>query len=71
MPLILAHDLGATGNKASLFDDQGRLVASHTEHYPVNYAQHVTIPLPLLLEMGNHPLSDQAIAEFNRAARAA
>ena len=29
-------------------------------------AQHVTIPLPLLLEMGNHPLSDQAIAEFNR-----
>jgi xylulokinase len=39
MPLILAHDLGTTGNKASLFDDQGRLVASHTEHYPVNYAQ--------------------------------
>ena len=38
MPLILAHDLGTTGNKASLFDDQGRLVASHTEHYPVNYA---------------------------------
>jgi xylulokinase len=39
MPLILAHDLGTTGNKASLFDDQGGLVASHTEHYPVNYAQ--------------------------------
>ncbi len=39
MPFILAHDLGTTGNKASLFDDQGRLVASHTEHYPVNYAQ--------------------------------
>ncbi len=32
-------------------------------------AQHVTIPLPLLLEMGNHPLSDQAIAEFDRAVR--
>jgi transaldolase len=27
-------------------------------------AQHVTIPLALILEMGNHPLSDQAIAEF-------
>ncbi len=39
MPLILAHDLGTTGNKASLFDDQGKLVASHTEHYPVHYAQ--------------------------------
>jgi len=34
-------------------------------------AHHVTIPLPLLLEMGNHPLSDQAIAEFARAARPA
>lgn len=31
-------------------------------------AQHVTIPLPLILEMGNHPLSDQAIEEFARAA---
>lgn len=28
-------------------------------------AQHVTIPLPLMLEMGNHPLSNQAIEEFN------
>jgi transaldolase len=32
-------------------------------------AHHVTIPLPLLLEMGNHPLSDQAVEEFGRAAR--
>jgi xylulokinase len=39
MPFILAHDLGTTGNKASLFDDQGQLVTSHTEHYPVRYAQ--------------------------------
>ncbi len=39
MPFILAHDLGTTGNKASLFDDQGRLVASHTEYYPVDYVQ--------------------------------
>lgn len=32
-------------------------------------AQHVTIPLALLLEMGNHPLSDQAIEEFAKAGR--
>ncbi|HYE34478.1 transaldolase family protein [Methylocaldum sp.] len=32
-------------------------------------AHHVTIPLPLLLEMGDHPLSDQAIEEFGRAVR--
>jgi xylulokinase len=39
MPFILAHDLGTTGNKASLFDDQGQLIAGHTEHYAVQYAQ--------------------------------
>lgn len=32
-------------------------------------AHHVTIPLPLLLDLGNHPLSDQAIDEFARAGR--
>ncbi|MFM8333727.1 MAG: transaldolase family protein [Candidatus Methylumidiphilus sp.] len=31
-------------------------------------AHHLTIPLPLLIEMGNHPLSEQAIEEFGRAA---
>jgi transaldolase len=30
-------------------------------------AHHVTMPLALMLEMGNHPLSDQAIEEFARA----
>lgn len=30
-------------------------------------AHHVTIPLHLLLEMGDHPLSEKAIAEFARA----
>lgn len=34
-------------------------------------AQHVTIPLPLLLEMGDHALSGQAVAEFARATRPA
>ena len=32
-------------------------------------AHHVTLPLPLMLEMGNHPLSEQAIEEFSRATR--
>jgi len=32
-------------------------------------AQHVTLPLALLLEMGNHPLSDQAIEDFAKAVR--
>ena len=39
MPLILAHDLGTTGSKASLFDEHGLLIASHTEPYPVDYPQ--------------------------------
>jgi len=39
MPYILAHDLGTTGNKATLFDDQGWLIASHAAHYPVDYPQ--------------------------------
>jgi xylulokinase len=37
MAYILAHDLGTTGNKASLFDGEGRLCASHLESYPVEY----------------------------------
>lgn len=32
-------------------------------------AHHVTIPLALIQDMGDHPLSDQAILEFSRAAR--
>ena len=39
MPFILAHDLGTTGNKATLFDDAGNLSASHLENYPVAYPQ--------------------------------
>jgi transaldolase len=31
-------------------------------------AHHVTIPLSLLCELGNHPLSEQAMEEFARAA---
>lgn len=35
--LIVAHDLGTSGDKASLHDASGRLLASHTEHYPTDY----------------------------------
>ncbi len=41
---ILAHDLGTTGNKATLYDSTGKLVASsfhsYVTHYPgVNWAE--------------------------------
>ncbi len=37
MHYLLAHDLGTTGNKASLFDETGQLRASHTASYAVAY----------------------------------
>ena len=36
---ILAHDLGTTGNKANIFDEQGTLVASAFEGYETSYPQ--------------------------------
>ena len=35
--LILAHDLGTSGDKASLHDADGRLLAAHTAPYPVDF----------------------------------
>lgn len=35
--LIVAHDLGTSGDKASLHDASGRLMASHTAHYPTDF----------------------------------
>ena len=32
-------------------------------------ADHVSVPLGLLLALGDHPLSEQAIAEFAQAGR--
>lgn len=34
---LLAHDLGTSGNKATLYADDGRLVASHTVAYPTHF----------------------------------
>jgi xylulokinase len=36
--MLLAHDLGTTGDKASLHADTGELVASVTASYPTHYA---------------------------------
>ena len=38
-PFILAHDLGTTGNKATLFDSTGALVSSTFAPYPTAYPQ--------------------------------
>lgn len=35
---ILAHDLGTSGNKATLFSESGLLIASRTAAYPTDYA---------------------------------
>lgn len=37
--MIIAHDLGTTGNKASLHHDDGRLVSSVTVSYPARFAE--------------------------------
>lgn len=34
---LLAHDLGTSGNKATLYDTEGSLVASRTVAYPTHY----------------------------------
>ncbi len=36
--MLIAHDLGTTGNKASLHHDDGRLIASVTVPYPAHFA---------------------------------
>ncbi|MDR2705187.1 MAG: xylulokinase [Planctomycetaceae bacterium] len=41
MSYILAHDLGTSGNKATLFSDQGELIANCTVSYPTNYFNRV------------------------------
>jgi len=37
---ILAHDLGTTGNKATIYDPEGNLLASSYDEYPTNYFGH-------------------------------
>ncbi len=35
--MIIAHDLGTTGNKATLVNDEGGLLAAVTVHYPADF----------------------------------
>lgn len=37
--MLIAHDLGTTGNKASLHEDDGRLLRSLTLHYPARFGE--------------------------------
>lgn len=39
MKYIIAHDLGTSGNKATLFDEEGRLVCSHAAAYDTVYKE--------------------------------
>jgi len=45
---ILAHDLGTTGNKASLFNEKGQLVSSCYREYKTYY------PGPRMIEQDPH-----------------
>lgn len=36
---IIAHDLGTSGNKATLFSEEGSLIASKTVSYPTNFME--------------------------------
>ncbi len=39
MQYIIAHDLGTSGNKATLYDEQGALLAASTFEYPTHIGQ--------------------------------
>ncbi|MDO5113814.1 MAG: hypothetical protein Q4E67_05520 [Planctomycetia bacterium] len=50
MPYLLAHDLGTSGNKATLYHTEGKLVASQTWSYDLflkNGVERRYILLPL------------------------
>ncbi len=36
--LLLAHDLGTTGNKATIFSEEGKLIESAAHEYPTEYS---------------------------------
>lgn len=40
--MLIAHDLGTSGNKASLHDFSGRMLATATAEYPTHYAPDTT-----------------------------
>ncbi|MCA9836321.1 MAG: xylulokinase [Trueperaceae bacterium] len=75
---ILAHDLGTTGNKASLYDDEGKLIASSLSEYgtffehagwaeqnPEDWWQAICKSTRQLLEQSKTPKSDIACIVFS------
>ena len=76
--LILAHDLGTTGNKATLFDENGCLIASDffgyetyfpdslsVEQNPEDYWQAVTISTRRLIEKSGFDSDEIAVVSFS------
>ena len=37
MKYLLAHDLGTSGNKATLFSEEGKLIKSYVSSYDCHY----------------------------------
>ncbi len=46
---LLAHDLGTSGKKATLFSTEGQLIASCTYNYDVSYS-HSVVKCSLLIK---------------------
>ena len=40
MKYLLAHDLGTTGDKATLYSEDGTLIKSIIAEYPTHYGKH-------------------------------
>lgn len=40
---ILAHDLGTSGNKATLFHESGKLIDSYISSYSTNYFNEIWV----------------------------
>jgi xylulokinase len=76
--LILAHDLGTTGNKATLFEENGHLIASEffgyetffpdslsVEQNPEDYWEAVTVSTQRLLDKSGYSREDVAVVSFS------
>jgi xylulokinase len=76
--LILAHDLGTTGNKATLFDENGCLISSDffgyetyfldslsVEQNPEDYWEAVTISTQRLIKKSGFNADEIAVVSFS------
>lgn len=60
MQYLLAHDLGTSGNKATLFSTDGRMIGSYTCPYDVYYDR------PLWAEQDAEYIYQALLSVFNR-----